>query len=297
MFGIAALSCGLAAWTDRRLAPLPALLGKPVPADLRALLPAWEDWITEVSAALPAYDGPWLTEEEATFLPPVTHRPTVYCAGANYHDHLVEMGSQAAQAEPYHFLVPPGALAGHRGIVARPPGMRRLDWEAELAVVIGRRADAVGEEKALDHVAGYTVANDLSCRDDRAMSTTIFGIHWLLQKGWRGLKPLGPAVIPARFVPDPGALRVRLSVNGQMRQESSTSQMIFTLPQQIAALSAIVPLEPGDLILTGTPAGTAASHGHQYLAPGDQVVAEIELLGELITTVSESDPLRKARGE
>lgn len=286
MFGIATLSSGLAAWEECRLAPLQELLGEPSPGDLCAMLPAWEDWITEISSALAVYDGPWLKEDDVTFLPPVTHRPAIYCAGGNYRDHLAEMGSQATETEPYHFLVPPGTLSGHRGDVMRPTGMHRLDWEAELAVVIGRRADAVSEEMALDHVAGYTVANDLSCRDDRAISTAIFGIHWLLQKGWRGLKPLGPAVIPARFVPHPETLRVRLTVNGQTRQDSNTSQMIFTLPQQIAALSAIVPLEPGDLILTGTPAGTAAGHDNRYLAPGDEVVAEIEQVGRLITTVS-----------
>ena len=118
------------------------------------------------------------------------------------------------------------------------------------------------------------------------MSTAIFGIHWLLQKGWRGLKPLGPAMIPARFVPSPGALKIRLSVNGETRQDSSTSQMIFTVLQQIAALSAVVPLEPGDLILTGTPAGTAAAHHDRYLAPGDLIVAEIQEIGRPITRVS-----------
>jgi 2-keto-4-pentenoate hydratase/2-oxohepta-3-ene-1,7-dioic acid hydratase in catechol pathway len=135
--------------------------------------------------------------------------------------------------------------------------MQRLDWEAELVAVTGRRADTVTPEQALDYVAGYTVANDLSCRDERAMSSGIFGIHWLLQKGWRGLKPVGPAIVPARFVPDPGALRIRLSVNDEIRQ-----------------------------VLTGTPAGTAAAHGHRYLTPGDHVVAEIEGLGQLTTRIA-----------
>lgn len=287
MFGFATLSSGLAVRTDRGLAPLDALIGQPVQArDVRALLPGWDSWTDAVTAALPGYEGPWRTEREVIFLPPVTHRPTVYCAGANYRDHLAEMERGQSQAEPYHFLIPPAALAGHRGTATRPPGMHRLDWEAELAVVIGRRADAVTPEQALGYVAGYTIANDLSCRDERATSTGIFGIHWLLQKGWRGLKPLGPAVVPARFVTDPGALRIRLSVNDQIRQDSDTGQMIFSVPQQIAALSAIVALEPGDLVLTGTPAGTAAAHGRRYLTPGDRVVAEIEGLGQLSTVIS-----------
>jgi 2-keto-4-pentenoate hydratase/2-oxohepta-3-ene-1,7-dioic acid hydratase in catechol pathway len=284
-FGFAALSAGLAASTDRGLVPLSRLLGEPAPADVLALLPAWDDWIDAVAAALSGYDGPLLTEEEVVFLPSVTHRPTVYCAGANYTDHLAEMGGQAAATEPFHFLIPPAALSGHRSVAVRPAQMERLDWEVELAAVIGRRADAVTGQEALDYVAGYTVANDLSCRDARAMSVPIFGINWLLQKGWRGLKPLGPALVPARFVPSPDALKLRLSVNGETRQDSSTGQMIFSLPQQIAALSAVVPLEPGDLILTGTPAGTAAGHGNRYLVPGDQVVAEIEGVGRLTTYI------------
>jgi 2-keto-4-pentenoate hydratase/2-oxohepta-3-ene-1,7-dioic acid hydratase in catechol pathway len=287
MFGFATLSSGLAVRTGRSLVPLDVLLGQSVePHDVYALLPAWDAWTDAVTAALSRYEGPWLSEQTVTFLPPVTHRPAVYCAGANYQDHVAEMGRTESQAEPYHFLMPPAALAGHRGIAIRPPGMQRLDWEAELVAVIGRRADAVTPEQALEYVAGYTIANDLSCRDERAMSTGVFGIHWLLQKGWRGLKPIGPAIVPARFVPDPGALRIRLSVNGEVRQDSDTGQMIFAVPQQISALSALVPLEPGDLILTGTPAGTAAAHGHQYLTPGDHVEAEIEGLGQLATVIS-----------
>ncbi|MGD0701302.1 MAG: fumarylacetoacetate hydrolase family protein [Trebonia sp.] len=284
-FGFASLSTGLAAATDRGLVPLSRLLSEPAPAEVLSLLPAWDDWIDNVAAAISGYDGPALTEEDAVFLPPVTHRPTVYCAGANYTDHLAEMGGETAPAEPFHFLIPPAALSGHRSVAVRPAKMERLDWEVELAAVIGRRADAVTEQDALDYVAGYTVANDLSCRDARAMSVPVFGINWLLSKGWRGLKPLGPALVPARFVPSPDALKLRLSVNGEERQNSSTGRMIFSLPRQIAALSTLVPLEPGDLILTGTPAGTAAAHGNRYLVPGDHVVAEIEGVGSLATYI------------
>lgn len=285
MFGFASLSTGLAASADRGLVPLSRLLSEPVPGDLLSLLPDWDSWIDAVAAAIARYDGPVLAEEDVVFLPPVTHRPTVYCAGANYTDHLAEMGGHAAADEPFHFLVPPAALSGHRSVAVRPAQMERLDWEVELAAVIGRRADAVTEQDSLGYVAGYTVANDLSCRDKRAMSVPIFGINWLLQKGWRGLKPLGPALVPARFVPSPDALKLRLSVNGEERQNSSTGRMIFSLPQQIAALSALVPLEPGDLILTGTPAGTAAAHGNRYLVPGDHVVAEVEGVGSLTTYI------------
>nr|WP_186000255.1 fumarylacetoacetate hydrolase family protein [Streptomyces malaysiensis] len=141
-------------------------------------------------------------------------------------------------------------------------------------------------EEALDYVAGYTVANDLSCRDDEALSAPPFGIHWLLQKGWRGLKPLGPAVVPASLVPTPHDLPIRLSVNGEVRQNSNTNQMIFSLAEQISALSKLAPLHPGDLLLSGTPAGTAAAHQGRYLEPGDEVVVEVVGVGRLETRVT-----------
>jgi 2-keto-4-pentenoate hydratase/2-oxohepta-3-ene-1,7-dioic acid hydratase in catechol pathway len=128
VFGFAALASGLAVRSDRGLAPLDALLAQPMQHGVQVLLPDWDDWTDAVIAALPEYAGPWRSEQEVTFLPPVTHSPTVYCAGANYRDHVAEMGRAQSQAEPYHFLVPPAALAGHRDTATRPPGMQRLDW-------------------------------------------------------------------------------------------------------------------------------------------------------------------------
>lgn len=283
----------LAVLRDGRVVTLENLVtgGTVTPAGVAALLPQWDDWLAKVESALrsPASaEAGWQPAGLARFLPPLTHRPAVYCAGANYYDHVKEMGADPPEKntqEPYHFLTPAGALTGHRAGVRRPPGMRRLDWEAELVAVIGRRAEQVPAGQALEHVAGYTVGNDLSCRDDRAMRTAPFGINWLLQKGFTGGKPTGPAVVPARYVSDPAGLRMRLTVNDVLRQESSTAQMIFTVAEQIAALSAVVPLEPGDLIYTGTPAGTAAAHNGAYLEPGDLIVAEIEGVGQLETTI------------
>ncbi|WP_432182377.1 fumarylacetoacetate hydrolase family protein [Streptomyces sp. NBC_00063] len=285
---------------SERLLPLRDLLPDertapgPIPDNLLALLERWDDWVHSVEAALDVSrpdgdDRRWRPAHATGFHAPTTHHPTMYCAGANFRDHVVEMGAtppDPAKEHPFHFLMPSASLTGHQTYVARPKGMHRLDWEAELAVVIGSRADRVPVEQALDHVAGYTVANDLSCRDDVAMKTPLFGINWLLQKGWRGLKPLGPAVVPARFVPAPDNLDIRLSVNGQVRQDSNTSQMIFSVAEQIAALSQLAPLHPGDVLMTGTPAGTAAAHQGRYLQPGDRVVAEITGVGRLLSTIS-----------
>ncbi|AUA12427.1 FAA hydrolase family protein [Streptomyces sp. SID8382] len=291
----------LSVMADDRILPLHDLVSEeerptPVPDTFDALLDRWDAWVDTVLRALRTYPPddagrPWRAASEVTFLPPTAYRPTVYCAGANYRDHVAEMGAvppDPATARPFHFLVPGAALSGHRGESPRPPGMRRLDWEAELAAVIGRRADSVSVEEALDYVAGYTVANDLSCRDDEALSAPPFGIHWLLQKGWRGLKPLGPAVVPASLVPTPHDLPIRLSVNGEVRQNSNTNQMIFSLAEQISALSKLAPLHPGDLLLSGTPAGTAAAHQGRYLEPGDEVVVEVVGVGRLETRVTGS---------
>jgi 2-keto-4-pentenoate hydratase/2-oxohepta-3-ene-1,7-dioic acid hydratase in catechol pathway len=291
-FGFATVDDGgttkLAVLAGEQFVLLGDVLSGPVPDDLVGLLEQWDDWVDAVEAAL--HDGvTWRDTDGVTFLPPVTHRPTVYCAGANYRDHVAEMGAtppDPATEHPFHFLVPPAALIGHRESAPRPEGMQKLDWEAELVAVIGREADNVSVEQALEHVAGYTVVNDLSCRDDAAIKTPLFGINWLLQKGWRGLKPLGPAIVPARYVADPGNLDLRLTVNGEIRQKSNTNQMIFSLAEQISALSRVAPLYPGDLLLSGTPAGTAAAHQGRYLSPGDNVVVEIDGVGRLETRIS-----------
>ncbi|MDT0307549.1 fumarylacetoacetate hydrolase family protein [Streptomyces sp. DSM 44917] len=263
----------------------PAHRPAPLPDGFRGLLPAWDQWVDAVEKAL-AGQAPCAPVPPAAigaFLPPLTDPSAVYGAAANYSDHVAEMGAQApdpADGPPFHFLLPPASLVGHGRPVPRPRGVRRLDWEVELAAVIGRETDGIAPERALEQVAGYTVANDLSCRDEEFRSP-LFGMDWLRHKGWRGLTPLGPCVVPARFVPDPSALRLRLSVNGVTRQDSHTGLMIHSVAQQISALSALAPLRPGDLLLTGTPAGTATAHQGRYLKPGDRVVAAIDGVGRL----------------
>ena len=169
----------------------------------------------------------------------------------------------------------------------RPPGCTQLDWEIELAVVIGRRAEHVSLDAALEYVAGYTVANDLSMRDFAMRPDVPFGVDWIRSKGYAGCLPVGPTIIPSAFVPDPQRLSLSLSVNGEKMQDSSTALMLFSVAEQIVALSAIVPLLPGDLICTGTPAGVGFARG-RFLEPGDVTVAEIEILGRLETRVVES---------
>lgn len=267
--------------------PLPDLLGDDAPRTFDDALANWDRFVDAVAAALdtPAATRAAIPMSTVEFRPPGTARPTVWCAGANYTDHAKEMGASTIEKRAYHFLSPPTALNGHRRPVHRPAGATELDWEVELTAVVGRPASRVRAKDALSYVAGYTVANDVSVRDRDRVRHPVFGMDWTVAKNSDGLTPLGPAIVPARFVGDPGDLDLSLTVNGQIRQQSNTSRMIVDLAEQIAILSTMVTLQPGDLILTGTPAGTAAGHNGAYLADGDVMVAAISRIGSLQNTV------------
>jgi 2-keto-4-pentenoate hydratase/2-oxohepta-3-ene-1,7-dioic acid hydratase in catechol pathway len=274
-----------------RVVELSALPGAAAdgPISVRGVLADVERWTDTVGLVLDG-DLPWHPAGEVAFLPPVTDPSAIYCAGANYFDHLEEMGAGAVEKKdlsPFHFLTAPSAMVGHLGTVRRPLDCVKLDWEIELAAVIGRRAWQVGEAEALGHVAGYTIVNDVAARDYLDRRNPALGIDWLRHKSFATLLPIGPAVVPARFVTDPTDLALRLQVNGRTMQDSSTAKMVFSLAEQIAALSQVTALLPGDIVLTGTPAGTAAAHG-RYLEPGDLMTAEIAGLGILENAVAEA---------
>lgn len=262
--------------------PLKVLL-QGAPTTFEALLDDWDGWMDRIEEALSDTKVVPVPECEVSFAAAGIERPAIYCAGANYRDHIAEMGAEVPDSA-YHFISPPGTLNAHRSSVQRPTGVEKLDWEVEVAAVIGRTARGVPAAEALTYVAGYTVANDVSVRDDR-MFHPIFGVDWMVAKNGEGLTPLGPAVVPARYLPDVGNLRLSLTVNGIMRQNSNTSELVVDLPRQIESLSSMVTLRPGDVILTGTPAGTAAAYGI-YLADGDTMVASVEGIGELENTVA-----------
>lgn len=225
---------------------------------------------------------------------------TIYCAGANYADHVAEMARAQNQPpppdphmlglKPWFFIKPSRSCAVGTGArVARPRGCEKLDWEAELAAVIGKPARNVSAKDALSYVAGYTIANDLSARDlarrPQLPPGSPFHFDWTAHKGFEGSCPLGPWITPAREVPDPQRLAIRLWVNGALKQDSSTSQMIYSVAEQIAHLSSLATLHPGDIVLTGTPAGVGAPR-NEFLQPGDRVEIEIEALGRLETWIS-----------
>ncbi|HEX4729733.1 MAG TPA: fumarylacetoacetate hydrolase family protein [Solirubrobacterales bacterium] len=259
------------------------------------LLADWDDWIDRIAAAIDdgsLGDGAELSGVDLGAPLPVPRN--LYMAGANYADHAREMRKLPADAPiepsphgPFFFLKPTTTVIGPDAEVVIPTGIERLDWEVELAAVIGREARGLDAATALSCVAGYMVLNDVSARDNfkrEPATEPPMTFDWFGQKGWATSCPTGPWIVPARFVPDPGDLRMSLSVNGEVEQSSSTGEMIFDLPTQIAYLSRVVPLVPGDVIATGTPAGVGAGKG-RFLAPGDEMVAAIEDLGELRSRV------------
>ena len=237
--------------------------------------------------------------DKTKLLAAVLFPSAVYCAGANYADHLQEMARahkvQAAadprseMQKPWHFLKAPRSVIGTQATVALPPHAHSVDWEAELAAVIGRPAKNVAERDALEHVAAYTIGNDLSARD--AMSRTTlpptspFRFDWLSQKSFDGACPLGPWLVPAKQIPNPQSLGIKLWVSDVLKQDSNTSKMIFSIAEQIAFLSTRITLHPGDVILTGTPAGVGMARG-EYLKRGDLVRVWIEGIGTLVNTMA-----------
>ncbi|MFT3864301.1 MAG: fumarylacetoacetate hydrolase family protein [Solirubrobacterales bacterium] len=272
------------------------LPGTPSVADLLA---AWDGWMDRIAASL--RDGSLGTGTELSEVEleaPLPAPRNLYMAGANYADHAREMRKLPVDAPidpsphgPFFFLKPTTTVVGPGADVVLPAAVAKLDWEVELAAVIGREARGLRAGEALSCVAGYTVLNDISARDNfkrEPATEPPMTFDWFGQKGWATSCPIGPWIVPARFVADPGALRMTLTVNGEVEQSSSTAEMIFDLPAQLAYLSGIVPLVPGDVVATGTPAGVGMGKG-RFLAPGDEMVAAIEDLGELRNRVVAGD--------
>jgi 2-keto-4-pentenoate hydratase/2-oxohepta-3-ene-1,7-dioic acid hydratase in catechol pathway len=233
-------------------------------------------------------------------LAPVLYPGAIYCAGANYTDHMAEMARAQGQTpgptmkelgeKPWHFVkTSRSSVVGPGARVKLPAYSQMVDWEVELAAVIGKVARDVPAERALEYVAGYTIANDLSARDvmrrDKNPATSPFHYDWLSQKCFDGSCPLGPWIVPADEVPDPQNLGLKLWVNERLMQDSNTSKMIFDTAEQIAMLSSRVTLQPGDLVLTGTPAGVGVPR-RVFLKPGDTVRLWIDGIGELSHTMA-----------
>jgi 2-keto-4-pentenoate hydratase/2-oxohepta-3-ene-1,7-dioic acid hydratase in catechol pathway len=229
-------------------------------------------------------------------LAPILYPGTVFCAGANYRDHVAEMSRalnlppepdpHALGLKPWHFIkASASCVRGPDTRITLPAYSRKVDWEAEIALVIGRECSQVSVADALQHVAGLTIVNDLSARDhlrrEGVAAESPFRFDWVSQKSFDGALPLGPWICPLDEIADPGNLSIRLWVNDELMQDSSSSNLIFSMAEQIAHLSTRLTLRPGDVIATGTPAGCGSARG-RFLQAGDRVRIWVETVGELV---------------
>jgi 2-keto-4-pentenoate hydratase/2-oxohepta-3-ene-1,7-dioic acid hydratase in catechol pathway len=291
--------------TDGGAHDLRPLLGEQV--TIRGLVDRWDASLPELQRiADPGCPGSDAVSLEALRpLPPVQPIGQIFQAAANYRQHVLDLiagaesrgddsdghaeGSRddarrllderARAGEPFVFLGSVHAMVGAEDEISLPFDSDQSDWELELAAVIGRRGRRVAPEDALDLVAGYTIANDLTSRDALARwDSSTLGIDWLAGKNAPTFLPVGPLFVPAVFVEDPQDLQIKLTVNGRTMQDETTGDMLFGVARLISYLTTVTELRPGDLVLTGSPAGNGASHG-VFLQPGDVIEGTVTGLG------------------
>ena len=229
--------------------------------------------------------------DKVTVLPPISHPTKIICMGGNFSDHLQE-GSTSLPPFPISFLKSPTSLVGHRAPVFYPRRVKLLDYEVELAAVIGKRCKNVSRKNALDHVAGFSVFNDISARDIQFAEMKRGFCN--LGKNFASFAPMGPFLVTPDQAGNPDNLGMELRVNGQTRQFSSTKNMVFKIRQLVEFFSSMT-LEPGDIITSGTPSGVAIYRKPDktpfLLQPGDMIESKIENLGRLQNTVvAETSP-------
>jgi len=237
-----------------------------------------------------------ITLPDVRFLAPILYPGTIFCAGANYRDHIAEMSKamnlpaepdpHEVGLKPWHFIkASAGCVRGTGELIRLPSYSKKVDWEAEIAVIIGRECRNVSTEQAMGFVAGLSIVNDLSARDHLKRPGVAvdspFRFDWVSQKCFDGALPFGPWICPLDDIDDIHNLGIRLWVNGELMQDSSSSNMIFSAAEQIAHLSTRLTLRPGDVIATGTPAGCGTPRGI-FLKAGDRVTVSIDHLGTLI---------------
>jgi len=223
--------------------------------------------------------------EEVVFYPPIVSPGKVLCMAVNYWSHARETGTEPPE-QPYLFAKLPSTLVGHRATVVIPRGAQRPDYEVELAVVIGRRGKYIGRGKAMDYVFGYTVFNDVTIRERQAPlpRSPRLGLRWVPGKNFDTSAPIGPYLVTKDEVPDPHNLRIGMRVSGEVRQDGTTADMVFKIPEIVEAASDGLTLEPGDIIATGTPSGVGLGTG-KYLRHGDVMEAWVERVGSLVNPV------------
>lgn len=291
-----------------RICPL-AKLVPDAPADLGGVFADWENWAGRIDTAMAeASDDGWRDEAEST-----AHLPfmpeNLFGAGANYRKHVIElivdhgaggtehlsreerrafgereMDDRAASGMPFVWVGLRSSIAGPARPFVVPYDVAEPDWEFELAVVMGKRARRVAASEALDYVAGYTMANDITSRElVSRKDLKNLGMDWMASKGTPGYKVIGPYITPARFIADPQKLHLRLSLNGKVMQDEGTDDMIFGVARIVEWISSHCELQPGDVIMTGSPSGNGTHYG-RFLRDGDELRGEIDgLVGAQVT--------------
>jgi 2-keto-4-pentenoate hydratase/2-oxohepta-3-ene-1,7-dioic acid hydratase in catechol pathway len=245
-----------------------------LPASIRAILA--EDRLPQVEKAVKSSHA--VRVAQVDLAAPVPDPGKIICIGLNYRDHAAE-SAMSVPTEPVVFAKFGSSIVGPDQPIVLPRLSSEVDYEAELVVVIGRRAIDVPEAEAPKYIGGYTLGNDVSARDWQLQKP---GGQWILGKSFTSFAPLGPAITTADEIPDPQALDIQFRLNGERLQHSNTSHMIFRVDHLVSYLSRIVPLEPGDLIFTGTPPGVGfARKPPIYLQDGDVCEVEIDKLGTL----------------
>jgi len=273
--------------TEAGIIDIPAALSAhpadQVPQDVMTVIEGGAEAVAALQAyvdGLPGEEGAAYVRDEETVQwgPCVTHPNKIICVGLNYRKHAEETHAPIPET-PILFNKFNNTLTGHKAEIAVPKVTEKLDYEAELVIVIGKPAKYVDKEQALEHVFGYCAVNDLSARDLQLRTQ-----QWLLGKTCDDFSPLGPYLVTADEVGNPNDLAIKSIVNGEVRQNSNTSDMIFYCDEIVSYISQHMTLVPGDIILTGTPEGVVLGYPKEqqvYLQPGDEVTIEIEKLGSL----------------
>lgn len=268
-----------------------AAAGKSLPDSMLGLIEGGQAALDQARAVLDGAQGKkehWLPAATTRLAAPIPHpRKNVFCVGQNYKAHIAEMAKSFGREVvypkyPQFFTKPATTVVGDGdGVRRHADHTQRLDYEVELGVVIGRTALNVSAEKALDHVFGYTVVNDVTARDAQTNHGQFFK-----GKSFDTFCPMGPCIVTRDEFGAPGGHRLWLTVNGKIRQDSNTSDLLFGVPEIVASLCAALTLEPGDVIATGTPSGVAAGMKEPgFLQTGDEVVASVEGIGSLTNRI------------
>lgn len=228
------------------------------------------------------HEGGTVYERKQVKLLAPLHQPEkIICVGHNYREHILEMGREIPEY-PVVFAKFANTIIGPEDDIPFYPISEQLDYEAEFVFVVGKEAKNVKEEDALDYVAGYSIANDVTYRDIQRRT-----LEWLQGKSVDGSAPIGPWIVTSDELQDPSGLAVTLKVNGEVRQQTNTENLVFTVPKLVAFLSNLMTLKPGDIILTGTPGGVGvAMDPPRFLTEGDVVTIDIDQVGTLENKVS-----------